>query len=225
MQEQRKHILGVQANIWTEHMRTEDRVEYMTFPRAAALAEIAWSPADRDRLGVVLARLPAQLARYDAWACAIADSSPRRPDATGRRTSHELKLCTEKLVLSLEDDAPLAGRARGLSGRHHEPVLDLRGRGPAEVDDDRGAVGQVPFNFQIGDDVNKIPLRTPATRGGRTGSAHRRLRRRESRRAAARAGRGQLSGHDVAAGGDAARARASTICASCSRRRAWIRCG
>ncbi len=42
----RQHILGLQANIWTEHIRTEERVEYMTFPRAAAVAEVGWSPAD-----------------------------------------------------------------------------------------------------------------------------------------------------------------------------------
>ncbi|HEY0341356.1 MAG TPA: beta-N-acetylhexosaminidase, partial [Steroidobacteraceae bacterium] len=39
----RQHILGLQANIWTEHIRTEDRLAYMTFPRAAAVAEVGWS--------------------------------------------------------------------------------------------------------------------------------------------------------------------------------------
>jgi hexosaminidase len=39
------HVLGVQANLWTEHVRTEEWAAYMTWPRAAALAEIGWSPA------------------------------------------------------------------------------------------------------------------------------------------------------------------------------------
>jgi hexosaminidase len=45
----RPHILGVQGNIWGEFIWTPQDVEYFTFPRAAALAEVAWSPAkDRD---------------------------------------------------------------------------------------------------------------------------------------------------------------------------------
>ncbi len=45
----RQHILGAQGNIWTEFIRTPREVEYFTFPRAAALAEVVWSPAkDRD---------------------------------------------------------------------------------------------------------------------------------------------------------------------------------
>ena len=37
--EQRGHILGVEGAVWTEHNRTEPRVEIMTFPRTAAIAE------------------------------------------------------------------------------------------------------------------------------------------------------------------------------------------
>jgi hexosaminidase len=43
------HVLGVQGNIWTEYIRTPADVEYSAFPRAAALAEVAWTPpAQRD---------------------------------------------------------------------------------------------------------------------------------------------------------------------------------
>lgn len=41
---ERKHILGVQANLWTEYVHTPEHVSYMFFPRALALAEVAWSP-------------------------------------------------------------------------------------------------------------------------------------------------------------------------------------
>ena len=44
---QTKHVLGVQGNVWTEYMPTSDQVEYMTYPRACALAEVAWSPKSR----------------------------------------------------------------------------------------------------------------------------------------------------------------------------------
>jgi hexosaminidase len=46
---QRTHVLGLQGNVWTEHVRTEDRVAAMAFPRLAALAEVGWSePAARN---------------------------------------------------------------------------------------------------------------------------------------------------------------------------------
>ncbi|GHB25400.1 beta-N-acetylhexosaminidase [Mongoliitalea lutea] len=41
----RKDILGVEAPLWTETIETRADIEYMTFPRLAAIAEIAWSPA------------------------------------------------------------------------------------------------------------------------------------------------------------------------------------
>ena len=43
------HILGVQANVWTEYMATPAQVEYMIFPRIAALSEIAWTfPSNKN---------------------------------------------------------------------------------------------------------------------------------------------------------------------------------
>ena len=39
------HILGVEAPIWTETLSTISEVEFLAFPRIAAIAEIAWSPA------------------------------------------------------------------------------------------------------------------------------------------------------------------------------------
>src|SRR5258708_10733824 len=39
-----KHILGGQANIWCEGIPTTQRVEYMIWPRMAAMAEVLWSP-------------------------------------------------------------------------------------------------------------------------------------------------------------------------------------
>ena len=43
--QQAKHILGVQANLWTEYLKTPSQVEYMLYPRASAIAEVAWTPA------------------------------------------------------------------------------------------------------------------------------------------------------------------------------------
>lgn len=38
-----RHVLGTQANVWTEVMEDPARVDYQTFPRLAAFAEVAWS--------------------------------------------------------------------------------------------------------------------------------------------------------------------------------------
>lgn len=42
----RERVLGVQANLWTEYIPTPEHAEYMLYPRAFALAEVAWSPAE-----------------------------------------------------------------------------------------------------------------------------------------------------------------------------------
>jgi hexosaminidase len=50
--EEARHVLGAQANVWTEVMEYHARVDYQVFPRLAAFAEVAWSalphPDDRD---------------------------------------------------------------------------------------------------------------------------------------------------------------------------------
>ena len=48
-QEEAKHVLGAQGNVWTEYIRTPEKVEYMAFPRATALSEVLWSdPSQKD---------------------------------------------------------------------------------------------------------------------------------------------------------------------------------
>ena len=45
----REHILGAQANLWTEYMTNERMVEYQALPRMSALSEVQWSqPARKD---------------------------------------------------------------------------------------------------------------------------------------------------------------------------------
>jgi hexosaminidase len=71
---QQHHVLGIQANLWTEHMQTEERVQWMALPRAAALAEVAWSAAARRRWPDFLERLVPMFARYRAFGLNYADS-------------------------------------------------------------------------------------------------------------------------------------------------------
>ena len=60
------HVIGVQANLWTEHMPTEAVVAKMAFPRAAALAETGWTAPQRKDWDDFERRLPAELSRYHA---------------------------------------------------------------------------------------------------------------------------------------------------------------
>ena len=45
--EAKTHILGAQANLWTEYITNEDMLEYQALPRMSALAEVQWSQPER----------------------------------------------------------------------------------------------------------------------------------------------------------------------------------
>jgi len=61
----RHHILGAQGTLWSEYMWTPRDVEYFAFPRAAALAEVVWSPAERKDVAGFERRLQDHLPRLD----------------------------------------------------------------------------------------------------------------------------------------------------------------
>ena len=61
-----KYIIGAQANVWTQYMKTPEHVEYMIFPRAAALAEVLWSPKASRNYPWFKKRMLEQVKRYDA---------------------------------------------------------------------------------------------------------------------------------------------------------------
>ena len=236
---ERKHVIGLQGNAWTEHMRTDVRLERQVFPRLVAIAERGWSPATQTDWADFNRRMPAEFARLDALGVAYdavpfepqAKLSPGQggkvdvalasslaigeirytvggaepttasslyekplalaandklrartfvggralgrirdlsanPDSLFTRTGHQLKACSDKLTLLLEDDAPTTGE---------RAVFHVDIMGPCWIwegaDLSKGAtltarIGQVPFNFQIGADREKIPLRKPSTPGG-----------------------------------------------------------
>jgi hexosaminidase len=63
--EEAKHILGAQANVWTEHLITLTDVERMTFPRLLALSEVVWSPKENRSYSDFSKRLPEQKRKLD----------------------------------------------------------------------------------------------------------------------------------------------------------------
>ncbi len=234
--EARRHVLGLQGNVWTEHIRTEARAGYMSFPRAAAIAELGWSAPERRDWKDFSRRVAAALSRYDAIGMTYSESafavagtttgadgrtrvelSKQAPfgdirytvdgsdplatsplyaapvmveapalvraasfngrerlsrirtlhvDGVQRRTSHELELCGNAIALALEDDAPAAGRRSVFSVDLANPCWIYRGVALGNVRSVLAAVGQIPFNFQIGDEVKKIRFAAPATREG-----------------------------------------------------------
>ena len=61
----RKHILGVQANLWTEYISTTNMVEYMILPRMAALSEVQWTPVERKNFDEFVKRETHMTRIYD----------------------------------------------------------------------------------------------------------------------------------------------------------------
>ncbi|WP_281200947.1 beta-N-acetylhexosaminidase [Streptomyces longwoodensis] len=80
--DQARHVLGAQANVWTEVMEDQARVDYQQFPRLAAFAEVAWSdlpaPAERD-VADFERRMTAHYARLDALGVAYRPPAGPRP--------------------------------------------------------------------------------------------------------------------------------------------------
>jgi hexosaminidase len=60
-----RHVLGAQANLWTEYIPTPQQAEYMVFPRLLALAEVVWTPAQLRELEAFRVRLAGQLKALD----------------------------------------------------------------------------------------------------------------------------------------------------------------
>lgn len=238
--EEVQHVLGAQANIWTEHIRTPERVTHAAFPRAAALAEITWSPVEQRNWDNFLDRLVPQFVRYEKLDLNFARSAfevqfdvsynknennyqlslanqvnygtihytldGSEPDLTpqayehglvlssgttlraatfknnyrlstvtdyvidpvvyARREDEELALCSDGIVLRLEDDDPVAGDRPVFLVDILNPCwiyeqADLSSHSEIEIN-----IGQLPYNFQLWKDSEKIIKRPPATAEG-----------------------------------------------------------
>lgn len=64
-EDEKKYVLGAQANVWTEYMKTPEKVEYMVFPRMLALSEVVWSPLEVKNFTDFQRRLSAHFPRLD----------------------------------------------------------------------------------------------------------------------------------------------------------------
>ncbi|MEM1412090.1 MAG: beta-N-acetylhexosaminidase [Pseudomonadota bacterium] len=169
----RQQVLGLQANLWTEHVRSEARASYMTWPRAAALAEVGWSPAEVRNFDDFVARLAHHRSRFDLLRMVYA-SDPEAltgvptppPSNPWRRENRELELCSSAISLALEDDAPLNGERASFLVDILNPCWLWRDAELATAGQVKASVGQLPFNFEIGASIKDVVTTPPQTPAG-----------------------------------------------------------
>lgn len=66
-EQERKYILGAQANVWTESIKTREHLEYMVLPRMLGLSEAVWTPVSEKSWISFLNRLKTHLRAFDDW--------------------------------------------------------------------------------------------------------------------------------------------------------------
>jgi hexosaminidase len=91
---------------------------------------------------------------------------PLRSELSQHRRASELKLCSENIALGLEDDGPAQGARAIFPIDIQDPCWIFPGADLDAPRDFTAAVGSVPFNFQIGELVNKIRFAKPQTKHG-----------------------------------------------------------
>jgi hexosaminidase len=102
-------LVGVQANVWTTPDDNEEEVEGMTFPRAAALAEIAWTPPAQLRWSDFQPRMAAMLGRYTRMGI-------RYSDAAFRTMAYKRGEAGDKVSVELAKQMPLGEIRYTLNG-------------------------------------------------------------------------------------------------------------
>ncbi|MFT3755413.1 MAG: beta-N-acetylhexosaminidase [Pseudoxanthomonas sp.] len=149
--EKQAHILGVQANVWTEHRRTYAGVQNMVFPRLAALAEVGWSPAANKNYDDFMTRLPVQLQRYEATGIAYARTpfEPLPVAGDTERNNAELEDCNGGARWRLEDDGPREGERAIFAVNLFKPCWAWRQADLGKTSNIEMRVGRIPYNFQL----------------------------------------------------------------------------
>lgn len=93
-----KYVLGGQGNLWSEGVTDERQVQYMTWPRALALAEVFWSPKRVRHFDEFVGRVETQFKRFDAanvkYATSIYDPNISAVHMPGDTSLH-VKLTTQ----------------------------------------------------------------------------------------------------------------------------------
>ena len=114
-----RHVLGAQANLWSEYFATPAAVTRAAYPRAAALAEVLWSPASAHDWHGFLQRLAGQLVRYRRLGVGYAQT----PFAVEIRS--ELDAKTQQVGLSLSNPTAFGEIRYTLDGSEPTPQSTL----------------------------------------------------------------------------------------------------
>ena len=135
--DEQKHILGVQANMWTEYLKTPEQVEYMLFPRMLALAENAWTRNEHKNYDLFLKRLPHQLAILDRlnvkYRIPEPDGLPKLVVTTDDKVTLNLSTLAPggKIYYTLDGSVPTAASTAYI--KPFEVKLDLDKKVPLNV--------------------------------------------------------------------------------------------
>jgi hexosaminidase len=120
-----KHILGGQANLWTEFVPNFKHLEYMTFPRIAALAEAVWSPKEVKSWDDFSRRIKLFMKRYDQLGINYAKSGFKvsaKPEFDAQKKELTIALKSEisggKIHYTVDGSEPTAS-----SPVYSEPVV------------------------------------------------------------------------------------------------------
>jgi hexosaminidase len=109
--EKANHILGAQANMWTEYIYNEASAEYQIYPRILALAELTWTDKNKKNYSDFERRLNDQLIRLDGHHINYYIPQPEGPTSqiafTDKVTlSFSTTLPVERIVYTTDGSAP-----------------------------------------------------------------------------------------------------------------------
>ncbi|EKC52778.1 beta-hexosaminidase precursor, partial [human gut metagenome] len=113
-----KHIIGVQANLWTEYIPTNEQLEYMLLPRVAALSEVQWCDRGTREWTRFAQALPHMLQIYDRMGLNYATTVF---GVTGL-TEKNAETGVEEIVLSTIDQTPIHYTLDGSEPTAESPV-------------------------------------------------------------------------------------------------------
>lgn len=113
-----KYIIGVQANLWTEYIPTNEQLEYMLLPRVAALSEVQWCDRGTREWPRFAQALPHMLQIYDRMGLNYATTVF---GVTGL-TEKNAETGAEEIVLSTIDQTPIHYTLDGSEPTAESPV-------------------------------------------------------------------------------------------------------
>ena len=139
--EEKSHILGVQANLWTEYIATADHLFYMLLPRLAALAEVQWCQPEVKNWERFLESADDFCAIYDVMGYKY---GTHLFDASGKASINREKGCVE-VVLDAQGDTPvrytLDGNEPGPDSPLYTEPIEIRETCVLKAKSDRPGMG------------------------------------------------------------------------------------